>query len=120
MGGSYARAIELLHADLNFRQTLVVLELREFGHFDLRIIGLHQSERNSIEVDPCVPPTSFTGTDAPSDFVDLRRHDEVVLVQALDLFRLQHDGAIVAGAPLDSSLNAHSLDGRALAMMMPT
>ena len=56
MGRSYTRAIELLHADLNLRQAAVVLELRVFGHIDSRIFGLHRSERNSIEANPCFAP----------------------------------------------------------------
>ena len=37
---------------------------------------------------PASPRTSFTGAHACSDLVDLRRHDEIVLVQALDLLGL--------------------------------
>ena len=36
-------------------------------------------------------PASFTGTRACGDFVDLRRHDEIVLVQTFDLLGLKHD-----------------------------
>ena len=56
MGRRYTRAIELLHADLNLRQAVVVLELRVFGHIDSRIFGLHRSEWNSIEADPRFAP----------------------------------------------------------------
>ncbi len=51
MGHRYTRALELLHADLNFRQAAVVLELRVFGHIDSRFFGLHRSERHSIEAE---------------------------------------------------------------------
>ena len=56
VGRRYARALELLHADLNLRHAAVVLELRVFGHIDSRIFGLHRSERNSIEADPRFAP----------------------------------------------------------------
>ena len=50
MGRSYTRASELLDADLNLRQAVIVLELQGNGHFASRIIGLRRSLRNSIVV----------------------------------------------------------------------
>jgi hypothetical protein len=41
VGRRYTRATELLYADLNLRQAVVVLELRVFGHIDSRIFKLH-------------------------------------------------------------------------------
>ena len=52
MGRRYTRALEFLHANLNFRQAAVILELRVFGHVASRIFGLHRSELDSIEAEP--------------------------------------------------------------------
>ena len=38
------------------------------------------------------PPSLLTGVHACGDFVNLRCHDKIILVQTLDLLCLKHDG----------------------------